>query len=87
MLLNSDTGIRLFGDDSIFFISQSGETADTLAALKEAKNRGALALGICNVVGSTIARESMSGVYIPRWTRNWSCFYKSILLLNWLFLH
>jgi len=54
----------LSADDSIFFISQSGETADTLAALKEAKSRGALALGICNVVGSTIARESMSGVYI-----------------------
>ncbi len=54
----------LSSEDSIFFISQSGETADTLAALKEAKSRGALALGICNVVGSTIARESMSGVYI-----------------------
>jgi glucosamine--fructose-6-phosphate aminotransferase (isomerizing) len=54
----------LSGEDSIFFISQSGETADTLAALKEAKSRGALALGICNVVGSTIARESISGVYI-----------------------
>ena len=54
----------LSGEDSIFFISQSGETADTLAALKEAKSRGALSLGICNVVGSTIARESMSGVYI-----------------------
>lgn len=54
----------LSGEDSIFFISQSGETADTLAALKEAKDKGALALGICNVVGSTIARESMSGVYI-----------------------
>jgi glucosamine--fructose-6-phosphate aminotransferase (isomerizing) len=54
----------LTGEDSIFFISQSGETADTLAALREAKNKGALALGICNVVGSTIARESMSGVYI-----------------------
>jgi len=54
----------LSGEDSIFFISQSGETADTLAALKEAKEKGALALGICNVVGSTIARESMSGVYI-----------------------
>jgi len=51
-------------DDPIFFISQSGETADTLAALKEAKMRGALALGICNVVGSTIARESDAGVYI-----------------------
>ncbi len=51
-------------DDSIFLISQSGETADTLAALREAKRNGALALGICNVVGSTIARESMAGVYI-----------------------
>jgi len=51
-------------EDAIFFISQSGETADTLAALKEAKNRGALSLGICNVVGSTIARESQAGVYI-----------------------
>ncbi len=50
-------------DDAIFFISQSGETADTLAALREAKNRGALTLGICNVVGSSIARESHAGVY------------------------
>jgi glucosamine--fructose-6-phosphate aminotransferase (isomerizing) len=50
-------------DDAIFFISQSGETADTLAAMREAKVRGALALGICNVVGSSIARESMAGVY------------------------
>jgi len=52
------------GEDTVFFISQSGETADTLAALKEAKSKGALVLGICNVVGSTIARESQSGVYI-----------------------
>lgn len=51
-------------DDSVLLISQSGETADTLAALREAKKRGALVLGICNVVGSTIARESMAGVYI-----------------------
>ena len=50
--------------DVIFFISQSGETADTLAALKEAKQRGALVLGICNAVGSSIARESEAGVYI-----------------------
>ena len=50
-------------DDAIFFISQSGETADTLAAMKEAKIRGALVLGICNVVGSSIARESEAGVY------------------------
>jgi glutamine---fructose-6-phosphate transaminase (isomerizing) len=50
-------------DDAIFFISQSGETADTLAALHEAKMKGALVLGICNVVGSSIARETNAGVY------------------------
>ncbi len=50
-------------DDAILFISQSGETADTLAALREAKIRGALCLGICNVVGSSIARETHGGVY------------------------
>ena len=44
-------------------ISQSGETADTLAALKKAKEFGALTVGICNVVGSTIARETDCGVY------------------------
>jgi len=44
-------------------ISQSGETMDTLWAMREAKMKGARALGICNVVGSTIARESDSGVY------------------------
>jgi len=48
----------------LFAISQSGETSDTLAALKEAKRRGATALGICNVVGSTIARATDGGVYI-----------------------
>ena len=45
-------------------ISQSGETADTLAAIREARKHGALILGIVNVVGSTIARESDGGVYI-----------------------
>lgn len=48
----------------VFVISQSGETADTLAALHEAKRKGATGLGICNVVGSTIARETDGGVYI-----------------------
>ncbi|MGC9366763.1 MAG: glutamine--fructose-6-phosphate transaminase (isomerizing) [bacterium] len=47
-----------------FAISQSGETIDTLAAMREAKRKGATVLGICNVVGSTIARESEGGVYI-----------------------
>jgi glucosamine--fructose-6-phosphate aminotransferase (isomerizing) len=45
-------------------ISQSGETADTLAAIREAKRRGAPTLGIVNVVGSTIAREVSGGIYI-----------------------
>jgi glucosamine--fructose-6-phosphate aminotransferase (isomerizing) len=48
----------------VIVISQSGETADTLAALREARRRGASCLGICNVVGSTIARETDGGVYI-----------------------
>ncbi|MCX7678203.1 MAG: glutamine--fructose-6-phosphate transaminase (isomerizing) [Spirochaetes bacterium] len=50
--------------DLVFVISQSGETADTLAALREAKSRGVKVLGITNVVGSTIARETDGGVYI-----------------------
>jgi glucosamine--fructose-6-phosphate aminotransferase (isomerizing) len=48
----------------VFVISQSGETADTLAALREAANKGATVLGICNVVGSSIARETHGGVYL-----------------------
>lgn len=48
----------------VFAISQSGETADTLAAIQEAKQREARVLGICNVVGSSIARETEAGVYI-----------------------
>ncbi|MFI5253373.1 MAG: glutamine--fructose-6-phosphate transaminase (isomerizing) [Bacteroidota bacterium] len=51
-------------DDVMFVISQSGETADTLAALREAKSKGATVLGIVNVVGSTIPRETAGGVYI-----------------------
>ena len=47
----------------VFVISQSGETADTLAALREAKRKGATVFGICNVVGSTIARETDGGIY------------------------
>jgi len=49
---------------AVLAISQSGETADTLAALREAHLKGALALGIVNVVGSTIARETDAGVYL-----------------------
>ena len=47
----------------IIAISQSGETADTIAALKKAKGMGALTMGICNVVGSTISRETDCGIY------------------------
>ena len=49
--------------DIVIPISQSGETADTLAAIKMAKEKGAFLYGICNVVGSTIARETHTGVY------------------------
>jgi len=48
---------------AVLAISQSGETADTLAAVREAKEKGVLALGIVNTVGSTIARKTSSGVY------------------------
>ncbi len=50
-------------DDVVIAISQSGETADTLAAIDLAKQRGALLLGVCNVVGSSIARATHAGVY------------------------
>ncbi len=50
--------------DVVLVISQSGETADTLAAVREAQSKGILCLGICNVVGSTIARETDAGVYL-----------------------
>lgn len=49
--------------DLVIFISQSGETADTLAAMHEAKAKGAMTLAICNVIGSTIARESDAVIY------------------------
>jgi glucosamine--fructose-6-phosphate aminotransferase (isomerizing) len=51
-------------DDVVLLISQSGETADTLSALRDAKSKGATVLGIVNVVGSSIARESHGGVYV-----------------------
>lgn len=50
--------------DVMIVISQSGETADTLAALRQAKENGALVIGVVNVVGSSIARETDAGVYI-----------------------
>ncbi len=50
-------------DDVVIAISQSGETADTLAAIKLAKSKGAFVFGVCNVVGSSIARETDTGAY------------------------
>lgn len=50
-------------DDVLIAISQSGETADTLAAIKLAKEKGAFVFGVCNVVGSSIARETHAGAY------------------------
>ncbi len=50
-------------NDVLIAISQSGETADTLAAIKLAKEKGAFVFGVCNVVGSSIARETHSGAY------------------------
>ena len=52
------------GRTLMLVISQSGETADTLAAMREAKERGATVLGIVNVVGSTIARQADGGIYL-----------------------
>ncbi|MEA2029988.1 MAG: glutamine--fructose-6-phosphate transaminase (isomerizing) [candidate division Zixibacteria bacterium] len=55
----------IFEDDNILLvISQSGETADTLAAMREAKKRGVTVLGLVNVIGSTIARETDGGIYL-----------------------
>jgi glucosamine--fructose-6-phosphate aminotransferase (isomerizing) len=51
-------------DTLVLVISQSGETADTLGALREAKRRGHRVLSICNVVGSTVAREADGGIYM-----------------------
>jgi len=59
-----DRNTPIFRDDVCLFISQSGETADTLGALRYCKARGALIIGITNTVGSTICRESHCGVHI-----------------------
>ena len=53
----------IFQDDIVIAISQSGETADTLAAIELAKSKGATVLGVCNVVGSSIARATHGGSY------------------------
>ncbi|WP_047549796.1 glutamine--fructose-6-phosphate transaminase (isomerizing) [Psychroserpens sp. Hel_I_66] len=53
----------IYENDVVIAISQSGETADTLAAIKLAKSKGAFVFGVCNVVGSSIARETHAGAY------------------------
>ena len=53
----------IFADDVMIAISQSGETADTLAAIELAKEKGAFVYGVCNVVGSSIARATNTGTY------------------------
>ncbi len=53
----------IYKNDVVIAISQSGETADTLAAIKLAKEKGAFVFGVCNVVGSSIARETHAGAY------------------------
>ncbi len=55
--------LKIDGDTAVLALSQSGETADTIAALREAKRKGALILGVVNVVGSAIARLTDAGVY------------------------
>jgi len=59
-----DRSTPIFRDDVAFFVSQSGETADTLNALRYCKSRGALVVGITNTVGSSISRETHCGVHI-----------------------
>uniref|UniRef100_A0A4W3HG99 glutamine--fructose-6-phosphate transaminase (isomerizing) n=1 Tax=Callorhinchus milii TaxID=7868 RepID=A0A4W3HG99_CALMI len=59
-----DRSTPVFRDDVCFFISQSGETADTLMALRYCKSRGALSVGVTNTVGSSISRETDCGVHI-----------------------
>lgn len=59
-----DRSTPIFRDDVCFFISQSGETADTILALRYCKQRGSLIVGITNTVGSSISRESHCGIHI-----------------------
>jgi glucosamine--fructose-6-phosphate aminotransferase (isomerizing) len=73
-------------------ISQSGETADTLAAVREAANKGAIVAALCNVVGSTIARESGRGIYLHAGpeigvasTKAFTCQVTVLLMLALLF--
>jgi glucosamine--fructose-6-phosphate aminotransferase (isomerizing) len=76
----------------VVVVSQSGETADTLAAMREAQARGAKIIGIVNVVGSTIAREANGGIYLHAGpeigvasTKAFSCQIVALLILTLLF--
>ncbi len=75
----------------VFVMSQSGETADTLGALREAKRRGYPTLAICNVVGSTIAREADGGIYLHAGTEigvaSTKAFLAQVMVLTLLALH
>ena len=62
MHLNSGSE-SIINENDVIAVSQSGETADTLAAIKLAKQGGATIIGICNVVGSSISRETHAGSY------------------------
>ena len=59
-----DRNTPVFRDDVCIFISQSGETADTILALRYCKQRGALIMGVTNTVGSSISRESHCGIHL-----------------------
>jgi len=83
-----DRQCPFFRDDSIVFISQSGETADTLRALEYAKSKGALCIGIVNVVGSAISRATDCGIHINAGaeigvasTKAYTCQITSMVLL------
>ena len=75
----------------VFVLSQSGETADTLGALREARRRGHPTLAICNVVGSTIAREADGGIYLHAGPEigvaSTKCFTSQVMVLTLLALH
>lgn len=59
-----DRRTPIFRDDTCLFVSQSGETADTILAMRYCLEKGALNVGVVNVVGSTISRETHCGIHI-----------------------
>lgn len=77
-----DERVPVFRDDVCVFVSQSGETKDTLLALSYCKDRGALCLGVTNTVGSTISRETHAGVHINAGYLDSNTALKSVSLLQ-----